>query len=387
MSQLQQFLSRCSCHISSEWTQTTRKSANMAEKYDVGTPMGGDRKYRRTRSPLHEMDDAIGQLDFSEDSAEEFPAPTTPSGAEPVTLAAIATLLSTTLDAKLGPVSQTMARLEEDVEDLKKNMTDVESIVQSNVDNIAGRVDHMEAELKHMKDGMAQSNNQSLINRLDAMEMRLSLQTYPDTPRSQVSGEYTAVVGGFKGAYDKTQLDAWMSTVFWTAGAKEPTETYIKGTMENFNGIAFAKYPTKDERDSAISKIQAATLDFDGQKVWAKPEQPLKTRTATSLLFAAKRMLVDWQFDKRSLWVDTENLCLTCGEEEDMIFKIELEERDLTIVYGFEWQTYMESDNETWTQAVEAARTNIKKQQLRKGVGKGKAKGKGKQNDRANLSE
>ena len=95
----------------------------MAAKYDVGTPIGGDRKYRRIHSPLHEMDDVIGQLDFSEDSSEEVPAPTTPNDAEPVTLAAIASISASTLDAKLGPVSQTMDRLEGDMEDLKKNMT------------------------------------------------------------------------------------------------------------------------------------------------------------------------------------------------------------------------------------------------------------------------
>ena len=144
--------------------------------------------------------------------------------------------------------------------------------------------------------------------------------------------------------------------------------------MDDFNGVVFAKYPSQAERDSAIRKIQAAAMDFDGQKIWSKPEQPLKTRAAIGLLFAAKRMLVDWQFDKWSLWVDTDQLNLSCGD--DMIFKIELQEHDLTIGYSPDWQTYLETDNAKWTEVVEAARTKVKKQQAQKatkGLGKGKA--------------
>ena len=50
----------------------------MAEKYDVGTPIGGERKSRRLHSPLQEMDGVDRQLSFEE---EEEPVPATPVGA------------------------------------------------------------------------------------------------------------------------------------------------------------------------------------------------------------------------------------------------------------------------------------------------------------------
>ena len=33
-----------------------------AQTYDVGTPLGGERKYRRVRSPLQEMDGVDGSF-------------------------------------------------------------------------------------------------------------------------------------------------------------------------------------------------------------------------------------------------------------------------------------------------------------------------------------
>ena len=73
----------------------------MADRFDVGTPLGGERKYRRVCSPLHEMDDVSQQL-FKDDDLEEkqVPVPTTPSRAQPVTLEGIAALL----DNRLKPV-------------------------------------------------------------------------------------------------------------------------------------------------------------------------------------------------------------------------------------------------------------------------------------------
>ena len=80
----------------------------MAEKYDMGTPIGAERKSRRLHSPLQEMDDVVPQkIDF------EVEEPVTPTEAhrepaQPLTLAAIANLLDKTLDQKLGPIAHKM---------------------------------------------------------------------------------------------------------------------------------------------------------------------------------------------------------------------------------------------------------------------------------------
>ena len=92
----------------------------MAAKYDVGTPVGGERKMRRIGSPLQERDGIVGVLDF-----EDEPAPRTPPQAQPVTMEGIAALLSTTLDAKLASLTQKVSQLGVDVGALKKKGANV----------------------------------------------------------------------------------------------------------------------------------------------------------------------------------------------------------------------------------------------------------------------
>ena len=51
---------------------------------------------------------------------------------------------------------------------------------------------------------------------------------------------------------------------------------------------------------------------------------PVEIRTGQGVLFAAKGMLSssEWGFEKRSLWVDTDNNTLTCGDDEVMKVRI-----------------------------------------------------------------
>ena len=83
----------------------------MAAVYDVGTPIGGERKFRRMRSPLQEMDSVVGELDFAGDAHQ---VPATPGDAQPVTMAAMRQLF----DEKLKPVTDTMEELRDEVTEL-----------------------------------------------------------------------------------------------------------------------------------------------------------------------------------------------------------------------------------------------------------------------------
>ena len=99
----------------------------MEGKYDLGTPIGGERKMRRVHSPLHEMDGIVGALVF-EDEGVEASVPATPKEDEPVTMAAIAQLLNSALDQKLTAVTQKMERVQSE---LKKDVTDLKEEVHT----------------------------------------------------------------------------------------------------------------------------------------------------------------------------------------------------------------------------------------------------------------
>ena len=66
--------------------------------------------------------------------------------------------------------------------------------------------------------------------------------------------------------------------------------------MQDYNVIVFGKYTNTKERDLAVNNIKKSTHSYIGQEVWAKPDQiRSEVRVLESVLFAARKMMVDWQ--------------------------------------------------------------------------------------------
>ena len=323
----------------------------MEEKYDLGTPLCGERKSRRLQSPLQEMDGVVTQL-FCDDA----PVPQTPSDAQPVTMAGIAAVLAATLDEKLAPMSQNISRLESQVGDLKKQVTENEDMMNVNMENMTKRMDAMEEDVKQHKAFLAAS----------------ALST-PRVSRGDSSEDnHVAVFGGFKGAGSKKEVDEWLWDVLWKAGAAEPVETYIKGDMGDYNGLVFGKYNSKAERDTAVNMTQRSEQEYDGHRIWSKIDLPLKVRVCQNILFGAKRLLVDWGFDRKGLWADMDEQTLTCGS--DVILSLDVSD-GLVLKYGEGWEAYMSQDDDTWKKMVQVAQQKLSRgQKPTKGVGKGKRK-------------
>ena len=75
-------------------------------------------------------------------------------------------------------------------------------------------------------------------------------------------------------------------------------------------------------RDQVISSVRQ-TQKGPSAKPWAKIDLPIDRRTAESTLFALKRMLVDWGYSKKGVYVDKEECVLTVDGDE--ILKTEVE--------------------------------------------------------------
>ena len=109
--------------------------------------------------------------------------------------------------------------------------------------------------------------------------------------------------------------------------------------------------------------------------MWAKPDQALEPRVLQSFLFAVKRLLVDWGFEKRSLWVDTDAGTLWLGDE--VVVAACVRDRRLALDYGTDWQDYLSSPD--WRELEETANQKLSKGgAATKGVGKTKGKTKSK---------
>ena len=268
---------------------------------------------------------------------------------------------------KRAPVSHTMAKLEGEMEELKKNFAIHEDMMNVNVDTITARLDTMYNELKRIKSSCGAE--------LQRMEGLLSAaQSVKSTPRSQ-SDSCTAVFGGFKGASSKDEVDSWLSTVLSTAGAKRPSDTYIKGEMANYNGLVFGKYATSTDMDTAVKKVQEMGLKYAGQSMWAKIDQPVQVRVPEGVLFAAKKMLVEWGWGKKSIWVDKDEQCVTCGGNH--VMSVSVVDRKVRVVYDDGWEDYTFSkdhpNNVFWKDTLNKANEKMSRQAApTKGLGKGK---------------
>ena len=263
----------------------------MAEKYDMGTPLGGERtQKRRVMSPLQEMDGVRGQLDFT---TEEHPAPSTPKEAEPVTMAAISALLLSALDEKLAPVTQTMGRLEGEVESLKKHVTENEEKLQTNNENINTRLDTMDNEFKTMK---AEFQKYKENKNPWAESFRLQTGSAPRpqaVPQNVPDGERsrTAMFTGLDSSADGDSATAWLQTRLQSlhVAATDDDLVYYKGDV--FEGRLFAKFSSTELRDQALRTFRMAKVSHNNNAVKCKPDLPIKKRFAYSVLFGLKYLL------------------------------------------------------------------------------------------------
>ncbi|CAK0817395.1 unnamed protein product [Prorocentrum cordatum] len=169
------------------------------------------------------------------------------------------------------------------------------------------------------------------------------------------------------------ELDKWIPRALADAKTTPPVQTFIEGEFSSFNGVAFGKYSSAVERGSAVEATRKASLEYGGQKMRAKPEQPLETRALQSVLFGGKKTLVVWGFDERSLWAYASTMSLSCGN--DLVIKVAVDYKTPTIEYGAEWETDLMPDgaNKAVDDLLDAAKEKLQRSSApSKGLGKGK---------------
>ena len=78
----------------------------------------------------------------------------------------------------------------------------------------------------------------------------------------------------------------------------------------DYKSVIFVKTPSIEFRDKLLQHVQSvakASAETDWTKrVFAKQDQPIQIRIAEAALFAMKRMLSQWGYNKACIRVDTE---------------------------------------------------------------------------------
>ena len=125
----------------------------------------------------------------------------------------------------------------------------------------------------------------------------------------------TVVIGNVPPLNASSFEDAknWVIKRCMDSGIPQPVELFFKG--DKFEGVMFAKCSSSPHRDLVISTVRN-TPNAAAPKPWAKIDEPLDTRTAEAVLFGFKRLLVEWGYSKKSVWVDCESLTLKVAGAE-----------------------------------------------------------------------
>ena len=139
------------------------------------------------------------------------------------------------------------------------------------------------------------------------------------------------------------------------------------------NCILFGRFASIADRDAVVTAMRNAKATVGGKAIWAKPDLPLDVRTAQSVLFATKRLLVQWGFNKSALWVDTNLLTIYIGAEE--ILHAKVSNNELHIQYAEGWKEYLDSPE--WKEMVQTHTDKFKRTGGTKGAAKGTEKAKG----------
>ena len=352
----------------------------MATRYDVGTPLGGERKSRRMHSPLSEMDDIVGTLDFE----DHVDAPNTPQAAYETAASAssnsdlinqISTLLDTKFDAKLSPVVESIASMQKEIADLNGQ-------VNQNHEKMEVKVANMENDFENFRVSTV-AGKESTNAQIKTLELQIGkleevigelfkkgTVTAPDSStESEVADrERTAVLGGLSCLSGEAEAYQWLEDKLWDLYGPTPTHKYIKG---DFKGIIFAKFHSKEDRDTAVALIRSMIRTHEDPEVWAKPDMLLAPRTLRSTVFGIKYAMVEWGWPKESLWADKDAGTVKLAGET--VLTVSVEGNELKTEYATGWAEYFDDRRHPEVKEIlKAARDKMTKAS---GKGSGKDKG------------
>ena len=117
--------------------------------------------------------------------------------------------------------------------------------------------------------------------------------------------------------------------------------------------------------------IHNARRGREDKIVWSRPEQPIEERVPESFLFGCKRMFTDWDFNKKIVKVDKDNLSLSIDDE--LVVKASTASGKLKL----DWQGVWKAWDELQTSSELSALIEKANQVLAKSGGKKKGLGKG----------
>ena len=125
------------------------------------------------------------------------------------------------------------------------------------------------------------------------------------------------------------------------------------------------------DRDQAVHKIRSAKLKAGWEDAWAKPDLPIEIRAPQGIVFGAKKLLVERDIPKYTVWADPDEYTLHMGDDE--VLRAQVQGNELKVIFGHAWEDYLNEDGR-WQKLLEMHAEKLQKGKATKAAGKGKSK-------------
>ena len=321
----------------------------MAQKrYDIGTPVGGERKQGRFQSPLNSMD-GDDELEEKVEEVEE--------GEEDVKS------MFRSMMRMMKSVKSDLGRIETTAGQAKMTA----EMASAAAEAAGEKVKELGTTVEELKETTVKKDDiravvEEVVNEKVGKTANLKVTT----------NRKVAVIGGFGKAESMQEAKDYIVDKLSKAGVKAPDEMYHKG--DEFKGILFARFGDGEAMDTAISTIRSQRLTFKGNLVWCGPDRPLQERVPLGFLLGLKRMLVGkgWEFSKKAVKVEEEDMVIKVGGTR--VLQAKVEDQGLAV-------TWLADDWKNWddfAKSKEFADLRSKADERLTNVGEGGTKGLGK---------
>ena len=218
-------------------------------------------------------------------------------------------------------LSQELSPLKSAVDGLQAELANLSVSVEARLAAVEARVDTTQVRIEKLEVWVAEAKQQpgeavtspEVIAKLQGMQKQIDELVRGRPAADAEQNACTAVVGGLAGFGTISEASAWLNDKLTALTAPIPVDTYIKGGT--FNGLLFAKFRNKLDRDAAVLRMRSASYQYGGNPVWARPDLPIEKRVPEGFLFGFKRQLVEWGFQRSIVRIDTDALNMKVGSE------------------------------------------------------------------------
>ena len=276
---------------------------------------------------------------------------------EPLTVSSISKLL----DLKLQPMNSKIDRLDKQVQQFQNDLkTSIEAVrtefggridahrqqFEEQIQVLHNRCEKIDGELRDHSNIMSNATfdeqhvSQNSI-KIQELERQLNqLKWNLANSASQNRYPTTMVVGNFSDRTTKSDAIAWVEDKISQICKFGTLDLYCKG---DFKGKLWVQFDSKALRDAAVNKMNKADLKHVERKINFNNDEPVDIRAQHTTLRGIRKLLLSCGLQKPAIWSDEGNM--TIHFNSDLIAKVGISGGKISIVYGAEWETFLNQGN------------------------------------------